>query len=66
MKQLLQNIALEQSQLAKLYAGTLNQSATPKRARRIRAGIYGIIKGDSITYIDEQATVTTSKLSEIK
>jgi len=65
MKNLLQSIALEQSQFAKMYAGTLNISATPKRARRIRAGVYGIIKGDSITYIDEQGTVTTSKLSEV-
>ena len=65
MKHLLQNIALEQSQFAKLYASTLSHSATPKRARRIKAGIYGIIKGDSITYINESGLVISCKLSEV-
>jgi hypothetical protein len=60
MTQLLKDISLEQSQMARLYAGTLHKPKT-----KIERGFFGIIKGDSITYQDESGTVTTKKLSEV-
>lgn len=65
MKDLLWNIAIEQAQMQRLYCGIDTQHNTPKRARKIRAGLFGIIKGDTVTYQDESGTVTTKKLSEV-
>ena len=65
MTDLCKSILLEQSQFAKLYAGTLNKSAMPKRARKLERGLFGIVKGDTITYQDPNGTVTTKKLSEV-
>ena len=51
--------------MARMYVESQRGNTTPKRAGRIQAGIFGIIKGDSVTYQDESGTVTTKKLSEV-
>ena len=65
MTDLCKSILLEQSYMARMYVESQRGNATPKRAGRIQAGIFGIIKGDSVTYQDENGTVTTKKLSEV-
>jgi hypothetical protein len=65
MTDLCKNILLEQSYMARMYVESQRGHATPKRARKLEKGFFGIIKGDSVTYQDESGTVTTKKLSEV-
>lgn len=65
MTDLCKSILLEQSYMARMYVESQRGNTTPKRARKLEAGIFGIIKGDSVTYQDENGTVTTKKLSEV-
>ena len=51
--------------MARMYVESQREHATPKRSRKLEAGIFGIIKGDSVTYQDESGTVTTKKLNEV-
>jgi hypothetical protein len=65
MTDLCKNILLEQSYMARMYVESQRAHTTPKRARKLKAGLFGVVKGDSVTYQDESGTVTTKKLSEV-
>ena len=61
MTQLLKDISLEQSQMARLYAGTLHKPKT-----KIERGFFGIIKGDTMTFVHPSGLVETRKMEDFK
>jgi len=65
MTDLCKNILLEQSYMARMYVESSKGGKTPKRARKLKAGLFGVVKGDSVTYQDQSGTVMTTKLSEV-